>query len=91
MALSQWGRWDDELDGITLASLQAGYARRVQWEGRVFAAAVVMALSEALGAGEGRETGQSGRISRQGGSGRVRRVPADQLLAEMGVRWHDGS
>jgi hypothetical protein len=51
------------------------YLRRVKWEARVGAVEVVRALGEAMGGGR-----------REGGGG-ARRVSAEGLMAEMGVRF----
>ena len=47
LALSEWGRWDDELPPDLLAPLVWAYLRRKRWEARVLA----RALKDVLPAG----------------------------------------
>lgn len=79
MALSQWGRWDDEFDDVSLALLVRAYTRRTAWEARVLAGALYGETGEREQAASGAMvTGASGR--------RYRRVSSDALLARMGAQ-----
>jgi len=49
LALSAWGRWDDELDPTSLGALQVAFMRRRRWEARLLAVEVVRALGMAMG------------------------------------------
>ena len=46
--MSQWGRWDDDLDPVTFLELTLAYQRRKQWEAELFAANIWNLLGKAL-------------------------------------------
>lgn len=86
MALSEWGRWDDELDPVDLALLQGAYIRRKRFEARLIALEVMSALGSSLG---GQPAGAHHHQARRGvsASGRpIALMSAEGLLAKMGAK-----
>ncbi len=81
LALSEWGRWDDELDPISLAALQVAYTRRKQWEARLLAGEVVRALGMAMG-GEG--GGDGGTVIGQSGR-QYQQVAPEAIIKTIGM------
>jgi len=78
LALSAWGRWDDEIPAPLLAELQLAYIRRKRFEAKLQAAELVQALAMALG---GRPAAPSAVMWR-GNSGKAyREIGAEAALA----------
>lgn len=86
MALSQWGRWDDEIEPVLLVELQLAFIRRVRWEARVMASEIGQLFAGEQG---GEQDLRKGRVGEEWGvsaSGkRFRRVSVDGLMGEMGA------
>lgn len=88
LALSQWGRWDDEIAPALLLDLQMAYVRRQKFLARMQAVEFVNALSEALSMGaKGAGPGATGKV-RVGNSGkRYQEMSIDGMMAQMGVKF----
>jgi hypothetical protein len=93
LSLAEWGRWDDELDEVTLATLQISYVRRQQMVARMTAVAVVNALSEGMGGGReegigdrGLGMGASGGMGMSASGRRYRRVSPEVFMREAGIK-----
>jgi hypothetical protein len=80
IARSQWGLWDDELDGITQAQLLESYIHRKEWEANLLAVAVMRLLS----GGGGTERPRTGKQPEP--VGRLDRVSSDAFLGMMGMK-----
>jgi hypothetical protein len=80
LALSEWGRWDDELDAFSLACLTRAYARRKQWESKLVAGELAQVMAAAMGGGSSTGT------TRTVGGKPTRQTSADALMMNMGVR-----